>query len=80
MKIKLSEITGGSRGSVIKFITKGMIENYKFTLPDDEALVETSDVFNQLTINIEENVRQIQTLVALRDTLLPRLINGKVEV
>lgn len=80
MSMKLPEITGGSRGSVIKFITKGMIENYKFALPDDAELLKLSEVFNQLTLNIEENVKQIQTLTALRDTLLPRLISGKVKV
>lgn len=80
MKMKLSEITGGSRGSVIKFITKGMIENYKCALPGDAKLIEMAEVFNQLTINIEENVIQTQTLTALRDTLLPRLISGKTNV
>ena len=80
MSIKLPEITGGSRGSVIKFITKGMIENYKFTLPNNEELEKLSETFNQITINIEENIRQIQTLTTLRDTLLPRLINGKVRI
>lgn len=79
MNMKLHEITGGSRGSVIKFITKGMIENYKFALPKNKELVEMAEVFNQLTVNIEENVKQIQTLTTLRDTLLPRLINGKVK-
>lgn len=80
MSMKLPQITGGSRGSVIKFITKGMIENYKFPLPQDSELLEMAEVFNQLTINIEENVKQIQTLTTLRDTLLPRLINGKVRL
>ena len=80
MKMKLPEITGGSRGSVIKFITKGMIENYKFALPNDSELAEMSEVFNQITVNIEENVKEIQTLTTLRDTLLPRLISGKVKV
>lgn len=80
MSAMLSEITGGSRGSVIKFITKGMIENYKFRLPENEELLVLAGAFDQLTLNIEENVKQIQTLIALRDTLLPRLISGKVKV
>lgn len=80
MKDKLSEITGGSRGSVIKFITKGMIENYKIALPNDDNLSGIADIFNQTTVNIEENARQIQTLSHLRDTLLPRLISGKTRV
>lgn len=80
MQLKLAEITGGSRGSVIKFITKGMIEKYKFALPQDEELAEMANVFNQLTINIEENTKRIQTLITLRDSLLPRLISGKVKI
>ena len=80
MKMKLPEITGGSRGSVIKFITKGMIENYKFPLPSDSRLAEMAEIFNQITVNIEENNKQIQTLTALRNTLLPRLINGKINL
>jgi len=80
MKLKLPEITGGSRGSVIKFITKGMIENYKFPLPNDIELVKMAKIFNQITINIEENVQEIQTLTSLRDSLLPRLMNRKVKL
>lgn len=80
MSTMLVEITGGSRGSVIKFITKGMIEHYKFRLPEDDELIELTKIFDQLTLNIEENIKQTQTLTTLRDTLLPRLISGKVEV
>lgn len=80
MKIRLPEITGGSRGSVIKFITKGMIENYKIVLPKDERLIELAETFNQITINIEDNIQQIQTLTTLRDTLLSRLMSGRVKI
>lgn len=80
MKLKLPEITGGSRGSVIKFITKGMIENYKFSLPNNAELKKMSIIFNQITINIEENIKEIRTLTSIRDSLLPRLINGVVKI
>ena len=75
MSINLHEITGGSRGSVIKFITKGMIENYKFALPEDAELQRMGEVFNELTISIEEGVVQIQVLTTLRNALLMRLID-----
>lgn len=76
----LSEITGGSRGSVIKFITKGMIEDYIVKLPDDEQLSEVSGQFNKLTIAIEKNRAQIKTLETIRDTLLPKLMDGSIEI
>ncbi len=76
----LSEITGGSRGSVIKFLTKGMIEDYKISLPDDDLLVEQAKVFNQLTINIEKNNEEIETLSSIRNALLPKLFSGEITV
>ena len=80
MKKDLSLITGGSRGSVIKFITKGMIENYRVELPDDNDLAAFAPIFSELLDLISHNNEQIYKLIALRDTLLPQLMSGKIEV
>lgn len=80
MKKDLSLITGGSRGSVIKFITKGMIENYRVELPDDNDLAAFAPIFSELLALISHSNEQIQTLAALRDALLPKLISGEIEV
>ena len=78
MKKDLSLITGGSRGSVIKFITKGMIENYRAELPDDNDLAAFAPIFSELLALISHNNEQVYNLIALRDTLLPQLMSGKV--
>lgn len=80
MKKDLSLITGGSRGSVIKFITKGMIENYRVELPDDNDLAAFAPIFSELLALISHSNEQIQTLAALRDALLPKLISGEIEI
>jgi len=77
MKYFLDLITGASQGSVIKFITKGMIENFKIVYPDNNKFIT---FFNQILNNLESNTQQIQTLQELRDTLLPKLIKGEIEV
>ncbi len=77
MKHFLDLITGASQGSVIKFITKGMIENFKIVYPNNIKFI---NFFNQILDNIENNINQIQTLQNLRDTLLPKLINGEIGV
>lgn len=79
MKKDLSLITGGSRGSVIKFITKGMIENYRVELPDDNDLAAFVPIFSELLALISHSNEQIQALAALRDALLPKLISGEIE-
>jgi type I restriction enzyme S subunit len=76
----LNEITNGHRGSVINFITKGMIENFSVALPEDAKLENISGLFNQLTLNIEANFKQNEKLTAVRDSLLPRLMSGKISV
>lgn len=78
MKKDLSLITGGSRGSVIRFITKGMIENYRVELPDDNNLAAFAPIFSELLALISHNNEQVYNLIALRDTLLPQLMSGKV--
>lgn len=76
----LDKITLGSRGSVIKFITKGMIEKYSLIVPDIQLWDNISDIFGEQLNKIELNNKQIQTLTELRDSLLPRLISGKIRV
>jgi len=80
MKKDLSIITGGSRGSVIKFITKGMIENYRVELPNDNDLAAFAPIFSELLALISHSNEQIQTLAALRDALLPKLISGEIKI
>jgi type I restriction enzyme, S subunit len=81
MRFYLSEITGGHQGSVINFITKGMITEFKFNLPNEHINIdEKLAKFNGLYAKIDSNNSQIKTLEKLRDTLLPKLMSGEVRV
>ncbi|GAB6072345.1 restriction endonuclease subunit S [Venenivibrio stagnispumantis] len=83
IKFFLSEITGAYRGSVVKFITKEMIEDFKFKLPADRnnyMFNKKLQYINELYEKIDYNLLQIRTLEQLRDTLLPKLMSGEVRV
>jgi type I restriction enzyme S subunit len=81
MRFYLAEITGGHQGSVINFITKGMITEFKFNLPNEHINIdEKLAQFNELYEKIDSNNFQIKTLEKLRDTLLPKLMSGEVRV
>lgn len=75
----LKYITQGSQGSVIKFLTKGMIANYKIIYNDDLV-----DKFNKIISSIfikQENInREIEKLSEIRDILLPKLMSGEIRV
>ncbi|MCP4109742.1 MAG: hypothetical protein GY749_30195 [Desulfobacteraceae bacterium] len=56
------------------------IENLEFKLPPEEKLKAFSEYADNAWNKIEYNHRQIRTLEKLRDTLLPKLMNGEVRV
>ncbi len=82
IKYYLLDITGHARGSVIRFITKGMITDFEFSMPihKHSELMEKLETFTKLFIKVDFNSEQIQTLEKLRDSLLPKLMSGEVRV
>ena len=79
IKFFLHEITEGHRGSVINFITKGMIEDFTIAMPPDNIMPKLN-YFNKIYAKIDANIQQIRTLEILRDALLPKLISGDVHI
>jgi type I restriction enzyme S subunit len=77
IKDEIKAITNGSRGSIIKFMTKGDLENISIALPVVEfEYSNINRIFGLIQINEEQN----QKLTELRDWLLPMLMNGQVKV
>lgn len=74
MNVQLQDITGGSQGSVIRFITKGMIDGYSFALPDDDRLLALSGVFNNIVELSEYNNNENCVLVNIRDSIARKLV------
>ena len=78
IKHYLQEITGGSRGSVIKFITKGNIADFEIALPQ-ENIDDKLAVLDSIYQTIDRNTAENHNLATLRDTLLPKLMNGEMK-
>ncbi|PLK46114.1 restriction endonuclease subunit S [Emticicia sp. TH156] len=75
-----SHITSSAKGSTVRMITKDAIESFLIVLPPKEiihSLEQAIHPINSKSITIN---KQIQTLTALRDTLLPKLMSGEVKV
>ncbi|NCO31466.1 hypothetical protein GW891_01235 [bacterium] len=49
-------------------------------IPDENKLDKINVIFSNLFIKMLNNKSKIQTTSNLRDSLLPRLMNGKVRV
>lgn len=48
--------------------------------PDERIAVATNAIFSDVEARIAANDNQVKTLTAIRDTLLPRLISGKLRL
>ena len=69
-----------SAGSIHKGIRHGVLKEYKLAIPDGDVVkaftANVQPMLQQLHINDKQN----QELAALRDWLLPMLMNGQVRV
>lgn len=76
-KNQIQAFKNGSNGSIVKFITKGDVENIPFILPNDDSIFHQ---INKLIEKIELCERENEELTKLRDWLLPMLMNGQATV
>ncbi len=72
----LPKITVSYRGSVIKFITKSNIEGFKIPFADNKFV----PIFMKYLEKIENNNQNIEMLAGIRNTLLPKLMSGKINL
>ena len=80
VKRNLDNITAGARGSVIKFITKGNIADHVIAVPPHPAENQVVLRLNTILECIDARVAEIKVLEELRDTLLPKLMSGEIDV
>jgi type I restriction enzyme S subunit len=67
-------------GSTMPIINKSAFENIKIIMPKKTVLTNFNNLFIEINIQLETNILENQELTNLRDTLLPKLISGELEV
>ena len=66
--------------AAIPGINKSDIENISILSPKNEAVKQFGDIVMPYFTTILRNLKENQRLAALRDTLLPKLMKGEIEV
>ncbi|MEZ0123035.1 MAG: restriction endonuclease subunit S [Candidatus Reddybacter sp.] len=79
VQYKTKQLANGSRGSIVKFITKGDIEDICVPMPINHNNY-FYDVLNTNLKKIDTLYRENLKLEELRDWLLPMLMNGQITV
>lgn len=67
-------------GSALPRIVLKDFKKYTFLLPPMTEQLKIGAVLHAIRMQTKENIDEIQNLSALRDTLLPQLISGKLDV
>jgi type I restriction enzyme S subunit len=74
------EIVNKSVGTTIPHLKKTDLLTFEVSIPEFEKMSALTQKVKHMFSQIETNVKENQTLTALRDTLLPKLISGEVRV
>ena len=67
-------------GSVQKNLYVSIMEDLDILIPDAKIFNQFSDICNEFYEQIKNNCYENYSLMLLRDTLLPKLMNGEIEV
>ena len=73
-------ILGGATGSTVRHTSPSRICEFQFVLPDKEVLEQFEITIGAFFDLIESNQQQIQSLIQLRDSLLPKLMKGEIDL
>jgi len=80
LKSERDELNALASGSAQQNLNVGKIKSYPAVIPDKITMNRFKQSVIPLFNKIEKNTIQIRTLTQLRDTLLPKLMNGDVRV
>ena len=74
-------VAGGSAtGTTVLALPKDVIENYEIEIPDKSTLEVFSNIAETIYKKRENIMQQNIKLEQLRDTLLPKLMNGEIDL
>ena len=70
----------GSTSSIATAVNSKIIKQMRILMPKNEVIFEFSKLMKPVFENIKKNQQEITHLTNLRDTLLPKLMSGEIDV
>lgn len=74
------DIINQAVGSAQQNISQQLLLQYKLVIPKSEIVKEFHKVVSPLFEKIKDNIEENETLTNLRDSLLPKLMSGQIEI
>lgn len=76
----IEDLLTKTTGSVFPSLSAPDIKNFSIVVPPWSIIEEFQELTNPFISKIETNINQMAALSLLRDSLLPKLMSGKIEV
>ena len=67
-------------GSIFTNLKTNILKNFEISMPDKETISKFQSIIKPMFEKILETERETKQLETIRDTLLPKLMNGEIEV
>lgn len=78
--VKSKDLASLNAGSAVPSMTTNILNAMQLRIPDDETLQQFENVVSPMYTAMQENDKQSTRLASLRDTLLPKLMSGELDV
>ena len=78
--LKNAELPSRHIGTGQPLMTQGILNAIPCSLPDISEIIAFNDICEPLQQHIDANIMEIKQLSLLRDTLLPKLMSGEIDV
>jgi len=80
LKNKRDEIKSMAVGAAQQNISQVVIQGIEMIIPSKEVVFNFHKRVEPIYLQIKNNIQESQTLIALRDSLLPKLMKGEIEI
>ncbi|MBQ7904492.1 MAG: restriction endonuclease subunit S [Spirochaetaceae bacterium] len=67
-------------GSIFTNLKTDILKNFEISMPDEETLSKSQSIIKPMFEKMLETERETKQLETIRDTLLPKLMNGEIKV
>lgn len=78
--VKSKDLASMNAGSAVPSMTTNILNAMQLHIPDNETLSTFEEIVSPMYSQMQENEEQSKKLAELRDTLLPRLMSGAIDV
>ena len=73
-------VSGYATGTTVLAISKKSINDYQIVLPPEKLLLKFEEIAKNIEKIKDNNLLEIKKLTKIRDTLLPELMSGEIDV